>query len=120
RLFVDGQGNIIIAWYDTRRDPTGKKYDVYAAVSTDGGQTFSANFRVTDATFDPRTATFTDPSGQSNDTLGDFLSIAAANGTAYLTWAGTQNGSQDIFFDRVTIKPAEASLNDRYEPNDTV
>ena len=52
RLAVDAQGNVAVIWYDTRRDPADHLLDVFGTVSTDGGQTFSPNFRVTDQSFD--------------------------------------------------------------------
>ena len=44
-------GEVNVSFYDTRSDTTGKRYetDIYLARSTDGGATFGANTRVTDA-----------------------------------------------------------------------
>ena len=63
RLAIDAQGDIAVIWYDTRRDPADTLLDVYGTVSTDGGQTFSPNFRVTDQSFNPNAGTFTDADG---------------------------------------------------------
>ena len=63
RLAVDAQGNIAVIWYDTRRDPANHLLDVFGTVSTDGGQTFSPNFRVTDQSFDADAGKFTDAIG---------------------------------------------------------
>ena len=52
RLTVDAQGNVAVIWYDTRRDPNNHLLDVFGTVSTDGGLTFSPNFRITDQSFD--------------------------------------------------------------------
>ena len=64
RLVIDAQGNIAVIWYDTRRDPADHLLDVFGTVSTDGGQTFSPNFRVTDQSFDANAGKFTDATGQ--------------------------------------------------------
>jgi hypothetical protein len=119
RMAVDARGDITLIWYDTRRDPAGHRLDVFATVSTDGGVTFSPNFRVTDLSFDPNQGRFTDATGQDDFYLGDYLGLALANGTAYASWTDTRDGKQDIEFTRFSLKPAPAALNDRLEPNDT-
>ena len=119
RLAADGQGNIGVIWYDTRRDPADHLLDVFGTVSTDGGQTFSANFRLTDVSFDADEGSFTNATGGEEFYLGDFIGLAMANNTAYAAWTDTRNGNQDIFFARYPIEPAPAPLNDRFEPNQT-
>jgi hypothetical protein len=52
-LSVLPNGTLNVSWYDRRNDPTNNcATDVYAAVSTDGGATFSANTRVTPVSSD--------------------------------------------------------------------
>lgn len=46
-------GNIHIAFYDSRNDPNGQLLDVYYAQSIDGGSTFQTNLLVTEVSFDP-------------------------------------------------------------------
>jgi hypothetical protein len=119
RLFVDSKGDILIAWYDSRRDPSGTKFDIYATVSVDGGQTFSPNFRLTDTTIDPTRGTFTDPAGQLNDTLGDIIGVTAAGGVGYVAWTDTRGGNRDIYFTRFALAaPPPSSLN-RFDPAGT-
>ena len=36
-------GDVAVSWYDTRRDPSNVKTEVFAAISSDGGQTFAPN-----------------------------------------------------------------------------
>ncbi len=119
RLAVDAQGNIAVIWYDTRRDPADHLLDVFGSVSTDGGLTFSPNFRVTNTSFDPDAGAFFDPTGKKNFYLGDAIGLAVANNTAYATWTDTRNGNQDVYFARFSIAPALLPPNDRFEPNDT-
>ena len=120
RLVVDAQGNVALVWYDTRRDPSNKLLDVFAAVSTDGGQTFGPNFRVTNNSFDAAAGAFTDATGTLNPYLGDFLGLALANKVMYAAWTDTRAGNQDIFFSRVSLDPSPAASNDRFEPNDSL
>jgi hypothetical protein len=119
RMAVDAQGDIVLIWYDTRRDPAGKLLDVFATVSTDGGQTFSPNFRLTNVSFDPGAGAFTDAAGNTDYYLGDSIGLAVADGTAYAAWTDTRGGKQSIEFTTFALNPPPAALNDRFEPNDT-
>jgi hypothetical protein len=119
RLAVDAQGDIAVIWYDTRRDPQNHLLDVFGTVSTDGGLSFSANFRLTDTSFDANRGAFTDATGSTNYYLGDFIGLSLANNTGYATWTDTRNGNQDIYSTRFPLSPAPAPSNDRFEPNDT-
>src|SRR5205085_11409508 len=95
RLVTDAQGDVALIWYDTRRDPADHLLDVFGTVSSDGGRTFSPNFRVTDRSFDADAGRFTDAVGQPDFYLGDALGLALADGTAYAAWTDTRNGNQD-------------------------
>ncbi len=119
RLAIDAQGDISLIWYDTRDDPNNHLLNVWGTTSTDGGLTFSANFRVTSQSFDANQGVFTDATGQPDYYLGDSIGLALANNTAYAAWTDTLNGNQDIEFTRYPITPAPAAPNDRFEPNNT-
>jgi hypothetical protein len=119
KLAVDARGDIALIWYDTRRDPADHKLDVFATISTDGGQTFSPNFRLTDVSFDPDAGKFTDATGQDDFYLGDSLGLSLANNTAYAAWTDTRGGNQNIEFNRYSLNPLPTALTDRFEPDDT-
>ena len=76
RLVVDAQGDVALIWYDTRRDPNDHNLDVFASISTDGGQTFSPNFRITNVSFDPDAGQFVDATGNADDYIGDTIGLA--------------------------------------------
>jgi hypothetical protein len=119
RIATDAQGDIGAIWYDTRRDPANHLLDVFATFSTDGGQTFTRNIRVTDTSFDANAGKFTDATHQDDYYLGDAIGLALADHTAYVAWTDSRDGNQDIFFSRLPIGSSPPAGTDRYEPNNT-
>jgi hypothetical protein len=119
QLAVDAHGDISLIWYDTRHDPANHLLEVFGTTSTDGGQTFSPDFRISSQSFDANQGVFTDKTGQPDYYLGDHIGLALANNTAYAAWTDTRAGNQDIYFSTYPIAPAPPPPNDRYEPNDT-
>jgi hypothetical protein len=119
RLSVDKAGKIALVWYDTRRDPANHLLDVFASVSTDGGASFSPNFRLTGDSFDADRGRFTDALGNDNYYIGDFLGLVLADDRAYAAWADTSSGSQDVRLARFSLSELPLPPNDRLEPNNT-
>jgi hypothetical protein len=119
RLVTDAQGDVGVIWYDTRHDPANHLLDVYATFSTDGGQTFSPNVRVSDVSFDADAGKFIDAEGKTDYYLGDFVGLDLASHTAYAAWTDTRAGNQDVFFRRLILGATPPPATDRFEPNDT-
>lgn len=114
-ISVAPDGRVDVAWYDFRNDPfftpgetgnmggaAGQRYwDVYHTYSTDGGDTWEANLRVTDRSLDGDVGvTFS-----RNDVRGP-MGIASTNEATYISWAdsrvgGPEQDAQDAFFTRV-------------------
>jgi hypothetical protein len=118
-ITVSPKGVISVIWYDTRSDPANHNIQVWGTESTDGGQHFSANFAVTNTSFDPNPGAFTAGNGSTSFYLGDQIGVAAANGTAYAVWTDTRNGSQHIFANSFALFPAPQPPADRFSPNFT-
>ena len=129
---IDQSGNLVVTWWDTRRGLTNAAgnflLDQYATVSRDGGQTFTFDFRVNDAAFDPdlNAACRFGPSGcGAVDTvntlrIGEYNGTAAADGIGYAIWTGNTgttppSGNQTTYFDAFSIL---AAFPDLLEPND--
>ncbi len=118
-MATNAQGWIVVAWYDSRRDPANHLLDVFATISKDGGETFSPNFRITDESFDADHGSFIDGTGEKRSYIGDSFGLALSDTTLYATWTDTRGGSQDIYFSRIPLEELPPPQNDRFEPNET-
>lgn len=123
---VAKNGTVGLMYYDRRRDPENLNIDVFMARSTDGGQTFEPNFKVTDRSFPvPPIGT----NGRNFDNLrsicymGDYNQIAADNEAFYLVWGDNRmtiftdrfpapNGRPDpnVFFAKIPVQPGVSSV----------
>jgi hypothetical protein len=78
---IDQFGDIAIAWYDNRALATNSAgnylLDVYAAYSTDGGQTWSSSFKISDRALDTL-----------NTRIDEYFGIAVYGDKAYVAWEG--------------------------------
>ncbi len=124
-LTIDENGNLAAIWYDTRRDPDNHNLDVFGTISTDGGENFSSNFRLTTESFDPDLGIFPDANGVDTGFLGDRIGVASAGGNVFAAWTDTRNGQagasdQDIFFASFSATTALSAPQDRFEDNDTM
>ena len=131
---IDQLGNIVVTWWDTRRGLTNAAgtlmLDQYATVSRDGGESFTFDFRISDAAFDPdlnapcRFGTLPTcggaDAGPNTLRIGEYNGTAAADGIGYAIWTGNTgtappSGNQQTYFDAFSILGAFA---DSMEPND--
>jgi hypothetical protein len=96
-LAVAPNGTFTASWFDRRRDPKDHNIDVYLAQSTDDGQTFGHNFRVTQHSWDPSIdAPKVDPK-ETTTFIGDYQGLAVSDTTVHPLWNDTQNGkTQEI------------------------
>ncbi len=89
----DNNNKLVLTWRD-RRNGTGSGFyqssDTYCAVSTDNGNTFQTNVRLSNATV-PFDSILT----QSGN---DFLSNQFLNDTIYSAWGDVRTGKLNIFF----------------------
>jgi hypothetical protein len=71
--------NIYVAWSDNRDG----NYEIYCRISSDGGSTWGAEARLTNA------------SGDSQNP-----SVAVSNSAVHITWVDYRNGNQEIYYNR--------------------
>jgi hypothetical protein len=118
-LAIDAQDQLTVVWYDTREDPLNNDLDVFGTVSNNSGQNFSANFRLSDDSFNPSAGAFTDANGTTTDYLGDRIGLTAVNGIGYAVWTTMVNGSQEIEFQQYSLDQPPAPPLDRFYPDNT-
>lgn len=106
-LTVDKTGCISVIFYDSRMDPSNILCDVYLTQSTDGGNTWSSNMRVTNVSsdlrmdkdgaiepYDPRKPLC----GQFAGWIGEYNGLAATSRRNVVPiWTDTRNGNQDTY-----------------------
>ena len=97
QLAVAPNGVVSVMFFDRRNDSNNFLIDVYLAQSTDGGQTFHANVRVSSAASDPSVDAPVPNDGSNVSFFGDYQGLAADNHFAHVFWNDTRTGSQQIF-----------------------
>ncbi|MBI1742753.1 hypothetical protein HYR54_06755 [Candidatus Acetothermia bacterium] len=89
-LAVAPDGTVAIIWYDRRNDPKNLSFDVYMAVSHDGGRTWLPNRRVTSVSSE------VPPLSPNFDRfrpcyMGDYVHITASSENFYLAWGDNRD-----------------------------
>jgi len=102
-MSVAPNGRIDVVWLDTR-DNTGSNISaLYFSNSSDGGETWSQNEKLSDF-FDSHLGW---PNQQK---MGDYFDMVSDINGAQLAWAATFNGEQDVYYSYIsdsTIVPVE-------------
>ncbi|RPI15216.1 MAG: T9SS C-terminal target domain-containing protein [Ignavibacteriae bacterium] len=114
-------GKLYVHWYDDRENPASYSTNIYASYSTDGGQTFVTNQKITNETWQ----TYPNPacSPNTNCYRGDYSGITANPKVAFSIWADHRIGhsakNMGAYFPdyAMRISQTEASLTNQ---NDSV
>ncbi len=114
-LFCNEQeGTLVAIWYDQRTDPNHYLFDVFAAYSFDGGETFTTNHRISDVSIDPdqlaKSADEADDQPRINDPamavtrndtraglIAEYIGVTAFRDHVNACWTDTRYGQQDVF-----------------------
>ncbi len=93
---VTDDGSVAASWYDRRNDLTNLSLlDIYATVSKDGGNSFSANQRITDTNW-PLIPTPLDLRGGYH---GDYSQLATMGNKFLFNWGDDRSGTDtDVYF----------------------
>lgn len=93
-------GTIGVSFYDTRNDLADKKTDVYWSFSTDGGNTWSANQRVTSASSDETIGSF------DGNQYGDYEGgDASSTGFFQFVWTDSRSGTKNEDMVTASVRP---------------
>ncbi|KAA0207473.1 MAG: T9SS type A sorting domain-containing protein [Ignavibacteria bacterium] len=86
-------GKVFVCWYDSRVDPGNNLMtELYGAVSTNGGVSFSTNEPISNEKFNPDDMRVSQGSGQAFY-IGDYIGISAIGNTSYSSWMDGRNNS---------------------------
>ncbi len=85
-LSVNSEGSVGVSWLDRRNDPGNINYQAFAAISTNGGQSFHPNWQLTTAFSDPKT------NGTGNNWMGDYTGSTWAGQDFIAAWMDSSNG----------------------------
>jgi hypothetical protein len=96
-------------WYDRRLDPNNFSFDVFMAISTDGGTSFGPNFRITDASSTPPGPDRKLGYPPCSCSGADYNFMVADDRNFYLVWTDNRMSKaglvdQNIFFAKVPIQ----------------
>ena len=83
-IAVSPNGTIHISWADRRDDPKDIEYHIYYTRSSDRGESWMENVRVTDYPSNPNYGLYR--------YIGDYFSIAATDEEVYVSWTDTRLG----------------------------
>ena len=89
-LSVSSTGLVGVSWLDRRNDPANIDYQAYAAISSDGGESFQPNIQLTTA--------FSNPNNNGKNGLGSYAGNTWDGPNYFVAaWMDTSNGvsSQD-------------------------
>ncbi len=116
-LIVNEDGVIATIFYDQRMDPSHFLFDVFAAYSFDGGETFTTNHRITDVSsnpndlkksgeqdlpIDPKEGIF-DENGEYHilspraGKIAEYIGVTAFHDNITAVWTDARTGNQEVF-----------------------
>ena len=118
-LIVNEDGVIATIFYDQRMDPNHFMFDVFAAYSFDGGETFTTNHRLTEVSSSPddlKAKSFVSVRDASRPDEGlfdehgvyqfltpmagriaEYIGVTAYHDNIVAVWTDTRNGNQDVY-----------------------
>ncbi len=113
-LVCNEEGILVSIWYDGRTDlPVGTYFDVFAAYSFDGGETWTSNHRVSSVSInrnllvtqsatrgDRMAASVKSPLSPQTPMAGliaEYIGVSAVYDKVVAVWTDTRDGDQDVY-----------------------
>lgn len=101
---VNKSGVLGISWVDGQNDPEQKKFDIYFAISKNGGDSFQRPVRVTSVSSNPRTRGNADVANKFIGG-GHYLGLTTkADGSFQLVWSDTRTGIFQLQTSNINVK----------------
>jgi hypothetical protein len=95
RIALDqSTGQVGVSFHDTRNDPANRGTQYFAAISTDGGQSFGPNVRVSAGTSN-EDGSEPPATGLADLDYGDYSGADFAGGVFHVAWADNSNSTGD-------------------------
>ncbi|MFN7998392.1 MAG: sialidase family protein [Bryobacteraceae bacterium] len=107
---VDDSGTVGVTWIDRRAVPASKCSNMFFAASRDGGQSFLANVRISEAETCADAKGNQLPFGDGKTTVGerweaggDYFGLVAAGTTFHAVWADTRSGAYQLWHTTIRV-----------------
>ncbi len=108
-LFINEEGVLLTIFYDQRTDPNHYNFDVFAAYSFDGGESFTTNHRISDVSINPGLLAKAVIAQEGNPNpmnltlspmagkIAEYIGVTAFYDKVTAVWTDTRMGNQDVF-----------------------
>lgn len=101
-LYCNQEGTLIIIFYDQRQDTLAHKdFDVYAAYSFDGGETFTSNHRITEVSTNPfyikKVEADPEKGGSRAGKIAEYIGVTAYYDHINAVWTDGRNMNQEVW-----------------------
>ncbi len=97
-LFCNQEGTLFIVFYDQRQDTLNHtSFDLYAAYSFDGGETFTSNQRITEVSSDPNNMKLTKDGDSKAGKIGEYVGVTAYYDHINAVWTDGRNNNQEVW-----------------------
>lgn len=136
-LVCNQEGTLVVIWYDQKTDPVNHyKFDLFAAYSFDGGESFTGNHRISEISIDPDrlgTVAFsrqdqywvdeplkTDAEQTRAGRIAEYIGVTAFKDHVNAVWTDTRNNNQDSYGANWVIPMLKPRLLEPTEGNRTL
>jgi hypothetical protein len=92
------EGTLIIVFYDQRQDTVNHtSFDLYAAYSFDGGETFTSNQRITEVSSNPNNMKLAKAGDSKSGVIGEYVGVTAYYDHINAVWTDGRNDNQEVW-----------------------
>ncbi len=99
-LYCNQDGLLVIIFYDQRLDPNHYNFDLFAAYSFDGGESFTSNHRITEVSSSPDDLKAPESNSRQEYRAGkiaEYIGVTAFKDHVNAVWTDARNGNQEVW-----------------------